>query len=102
MQVTGWEHALWELTIAERSAMDAAGLGGVSVPVLVLRGEEDPLVSDVQARRTAEAFPDAEFLTIPGAGHLPQEERPELFATAVNGFLLRRLPAEEGESGREE
>ena len=64
----------------------------MTAPTLVLRGEKDPLVSASKARATAEAIPGAEFLTIPASGHVPQEEQPELFAAAVNGFVRRRVP----------
>jgi pimeloyl-ACP methyl ester carboxylesterase len=94
MGLPGWDRALWELTLAGQIPLDATALGGLAVPTLVLRGKEDRLVSATKARATAEVIPGAEFLTIPAAGHVPQEEQPELFTAAVSGFLKRRFRAD--------
>jgi pimeloyl-ACP methyl ester carboxylesterase len=50
------------------------GLRGVKIPVLVIHGEDDPLVTISGGRATAAAVPGSELLTIPGMGHdLPEE-----------------------------
>ncbi len=49
-------------------------LKGVSVPTLVMHGEDDPLVPVEGGRDTAAAIPGAKLKTIPGWGHdLPLE-----------------------------
>ena len=54
----------------DRSAM----LREISVPTLVLHGEDDPLVPCEGGRATAECIPGAKLKTIPGWGHdLPLE-----------------------------
>ncbi|MGE5953300.1 MAG: alpha/beta fold hydrolase, partial [Qipengyuania vulgaris] len=54
----------------DRSAM----LRDITVPTLVLHGEDDPLVPCEGGRATADCIPDAKFKTIPGWGHdLPLE-----------------------------
>ena len=54
----------------DRSAM----LRDISVPTLVLHGEDDPLVPCEGGRATAECIPGAKLKTIPGWGHdLPLE-----------------------------
>nr|WP_247713387.1 alpha/beta hydrolase [Qipengyuania polymorpha] len=54
----------------DRSAM----LRDISVPTLVLHGEDDPLVPCEGGRDTANCIPDAKLTTIPGWGHdLPLE-----------------------------
>ena len=62
-------------------------LRGVSVPALVVVGEEDELspVSDAQAM--AEAIPGARLATIPAAGHMSSMEAPEEFNAALREFL---------------
>ncbi|MEV4318560.1 alpha/beta hydrolase [Actinocrispum sp. NPDC049592] len=45
------------------------GLRNVTVPALVIHGEDDPLVGVSGGRATAEAIPGAELMVIPGMGH---------------------------------
>ena len=59
----------------DRSSM----LGDITVPTLVLHGEDDPLVPCEGGRHTAECIPNARLKTIPGWGHdLPMELVDEL------------------------
>ena len=49
------------------------GLRQVTMPFLVIHGEEDPLVTVSGGRATAAAVPDAKLMLIPGMGHdLPE------------------------------
>lgn len=58
-------------------------LGRVSVPTLVLHGEDDPLVDVSGAKATAAAIPGAELRLFPGMGHdLPEPLCPE-FVEAI-------------------
>lgn len=62
-------------------------LGAVTVPTLVLTGDED--VHDIHeiADRLAAEIPNAERATIAGAGHLPSLERADDFDRVVLAFL---------------
>ena len=62
-------------------------LGTISVPTLVLSGEQDEIIPVEQARRFAAAIPGAMLITYPDVGHLPQEEIPERSAADVRRFL---------------
>lgn len=74
--------------MAERP--DRTGLlAGLSVPVLVVVGEEDTLTPPEESRSMAERIPGAELVVIPGAGHLSSLERPEAFNEALRRFLRR-------------
>ncbi|MFW2349824.1 alpha/beta fold hydrolase [Qipengyuania sp.] len=60
-------------------------LKGISVPTLVLHGEDDPLVPCEGGRDTAASIPGAKLKTIPGWGHdLPLELVDELAATIAD------------------
>ncbi|GAA3948075.1 alpha/beta fold hydrolase [Actinomadura viridis] len=61
-------------------------LRGLTVPALVVSGDEDPLSTGEDARAMVEALPDAEPVVIPQAGHLCAIERPDLFNRAVGEF----------------
>lgn len=69
---------------------DATGrLGGVSVPTLVLAGEDDILIPTALSWRLHEALPSSEWATTAG-GHACLWEHPEAFNRAVLQFLSRQ------------
>jgi pimeloyl-ACP methyl ester carboxylesterase len=67
-------------------------LPGVSVPALLIWGEEDARSPLRVAREFEAAIPGGELVLIPGAGHMSNLERPEAFNDAVRGFCRRHPP----------
>ena len=57
------------------------------VPLLIVWGERDSILPAVNGRGMAQMRRDAEFICIPGAGHLPHQEKPDLFLDALRPFL---------------
>ena len=68
-------------------------LGGFDVPVDLLWGASDKLVSVDYARRLAAQLPAARLTTIDRCGHAPQVECSERFAEALMKVLKDPLPA---------
>jgi pimeloyl-ACP methyl ester carboxylesterase len=72
-----------------------ADLAALSVPTLVMVGEQDePFL--VPSRRTAATIPGAQLVVIPDAGHSPQFENPAAWRETLVRFLdaqLRESPA---------
>lgn len=64
-----------------------ARLGSVRLSVLVLWGESDRIVEPEYGRAFAEAIPGARFELLPGTGHVPQVETPELLISGISGFV---------------
>mgnify|MGYP002785455122 CR=1 FL=1 len=64
-------------------------LGSITVPTLVIVGDEDELTPPALSEKIARGIPGAQLVTIPGAGHFPNLERPEAFNAAVVAFLSR-------------
>jgi pimeloyl-ACP methyl ester carboxylesterase len=62
----------------------------IDVPVLLLWGESDGIVTPAYGRAYAERIPGARFEVIAGAGHVPQVEQPEAFVASVARFLGER------------
>jgi pimeloyl-ACP methyl ester carboxylesterase len=62
-------------------------LAQVSVPTLVITGEEDEMIPVEESRRIAGAIPGAKLVIIPGAGHLANLEQPEAFNAELSAFL---------------
>lgn len=61
----------------------AERLSGIKAPVLVLCGESDRIAPPAYARAFAAAIPGAEYRLLPGTGHLPQLETPDLLLAAL-------------------
>lgn len=64
-------------------------LAALTVPTLILWGEQDHLVDVSGARQFAAAIAGSELVIWPDDGHLPQEEHPERTAAAIADFLAR-------------
>src|SRR5207302_6386686 len=62
-------------------------LRALTMPVLLLWGEHDPLVPVAYARYMAEEMPHAKLRVIPRAGHVPMWENPRAFNAALLSFL---------------
>jgi len=60
-----------------------ARLSGITVPTLVLWGESDRIVEPIYGQVYAAAIPGARFEILPGTGHVPQIETPELVIEAI-------------------
>lgn len=66
-------------------------IGRVKAPVLVVMGHADPDWKDplAEAAWVASNFSDVETITVPGAGHAPMLERPDIVNAASLKFLTR-------------
>ena len=62
-------------------------LGEISVPTLVVGGEEDGIITPEVVGAMAAKIPGARHVTIPRTGHLSNLEAPEKFNAAVAEFL---------------
>jgi 3-oxoadipate enol-lactonase len=80
----GWIGAL-EAMKNRRDQTDL--LPTISVPTLVVVGENDALVPVDVAERMAKAIPGARLEVVPGAGHVANLESPEVFNRVFADFL---------------
>ncbi|WP_404539445.1 alpha/beta fold hydrolase [Bradyrhizobium sp. USDA 223] len=62
-------------------------LGSISVPTLLLSGSKDNNAPAPMMAKTATYIPGAEYVELPGVGHLANLERPEAFDEALGRFL---------------
>jgi pimeloyl-ACP methyl ester carboxylesterase len=69
----------------------------IRTKAMVLGGRQDGPSFPEDARRAAETLPNAELVLIPGAGHNPHEETPEI----VNAELIRFLSSDPDEPASE-
>jgi pimeloyl-ACP methyl ester carboxylesterase len=87
LQVNNWDKALWYLTVSSQESGLAERVGELTLPTLVITGDDDRIVPTEQSLQLADALPKAELVVIPQCGHLPHEEHPDLFMQAVTEFL---------------
>ena len=93
--MAGWDLA-WGALLT-RSLYDpveiSKHLSEVTQPALVITGADDAIVPVADTRAAAETLPNAELVTLPGCGHVVQEECPEQVAAAIRDWLDARTPA---------
>lgn len=80
--IAGTPHYMFDPTLRGR-------LGEMRVPVLVLWGESDRVVTASYGRAFAAAIPGATFELVAEAGHLPQLEQPTETFQRIDSFLAR-------------
>lgn len=73
----------WETPVEEAKAK----LSRLRTPTLVIAGELDQLTPPATQKALAEAIPGARLELIPGAGHVPNLEQPELWNRLALEFL---------------
>ncbi len=87
LRAENWDRALWELTKASQQSDLSARIGEITMPSLVITGDDDRIVPTEQSIRLGREIPQAELVVIPDCGHLPHEECPGPFLDAVQSFL---------------
>ncbi len=88
LQIIGWEKAFWNFNKAPRRTGIDQNLAGLTMPTLVITGDNDEVVATADSVRAAGEIPGAQLVVIENCGHLPNEEKPQEFLTAVAAFLL--------------
>lgn len=71
----------------EQRPFSAQELGALTVPTVIIWGEEDDLIPLSSGRWLAARIPEARLEVLAGIGHLPMEEAPDATATMVDRFL---------------
>lgn len=87
LQIIGWERAFWEFNKAPRALDVAKRLSEITIKTLVITGDNDQIVPTDNSIRLAGELPSAELVVIEQTGHLPNEENPKEFATAIIRYI---------------
>ena len=66
-------------------------LACIAIPTLCLAGEHDRNASPAVMQRMASRIPGAQYLLLPGAGHIANMEQPAAFNAAVLAFLQQHF-----------
>jgi pimeloyl-ACP methyl ester carboxylesterase len=91
LQVTGWDEALLNqlrMTNLTSDPLKASQIAAISVPVMIVWGEEDTWVPLAVGERLRELLPESTWHVYPQAGHLVQEEAAADFNRDLLAFLM--------------
>jgi pimeloyl-ACP methyl ester carboxylesterase len=61
----------------------------IKLPTLILVGDADVISPPKEMQAIAAAIPGAEFVVVPGSGHMTTMEQPETVNSALNNFFAR-------------
>lgn len=86
-RIDGWDRALWDFVLASRHIDLPAQVGDLTLPTLIITGDNDRVVPTKQSLRLAAELPGAALEVVPECGHLPQEECPDETMAAIITFL---------------
>ncbi|MEO1028277.1 MAG: alpha/beta hydrolase [Pseudomonadota bacterium] len=83
----GHRAGLMAILSEERSPATFTALARMRVPTLILHGEFDNLVPVSSGKKFADAIPNAQLVIYEETGHLPHEERTDMFAEHMRTFI---------------
>jgi len=87
LEIKGWERAFWEFNKAPRSLELVGRLDQVAMPTLIITGDDDRVVATSDSVKLSGEIEASRLEIIPNSGHLPNEEKPQLFTDAIISFL---------------
>ncbi|KAF8389044.1 hypothetical protein HHK36_025729 [Tetracentron sinense] len=95
--VEGWDEALHEIVrLSFETVLPSQNAASLlkaveDLPVLVVAGAEDALISLKSAQAMASKFKNSRLVAVSGCGHLPHEECPKALLAALSPFITRLL-----------
>ena len=87
LQIQNWDRAFYESTFAPDYPELRPLLPQLTVPTLIVAGEEDRLIRSWYFEAVATEIPGAALELIPQCGHVPEEECPDPFMERIKSFL---------------
>lgn len=86
LRAHNWDRALYEFSFAPRPAPLRERMGELTMPVLIITGDDDRIVPTASSVTLAQEF-NFPLTVLPACGHVPQEECPQDFMSAVHRFI---------------
>lgn len=96
LTIEDWELALLGIVRDSNKNELPEPLSEITEPTLIIWGEHDTWVAPANGERLLVGLPDAELAIVPDSGHLPMEERPDMFNTLLLSFLEKGTVREGG------
>ncbi len=66
----------------------------ISVPTLVIVGDQDAISPPAEMKAIADAIPNAHYVVIPNSGHMTTMENPDAVNEAMLGFITQLAPGQ--------
>lgn len=82
---------MWQLLRHSVRRAVEQGLPAIEAPVLIVRGEHDPVAGQEWVEAMHRLITDSELCVLPGAGHAPNYSQPEELAEVIRPFVARCL-----------
>lgn len=88
-KMVNWDVAFWQFTVgANQDNINVLNtVQQVTIPTLVIAGEQDQIVPPAEQTQLAQALPQATLITLAACGHVPHDECPVSLAAAVAPWL---------------
>jgi pimeloyl-ACP methyl ester carboxylesterase len=87
LHAENWDRALWEMSRAAEISDLRERLREISIPTMIITGDDDRIVPAANSRKLGLEIPRSQFVLISSCGHVPHEECPEDFLSALHVFL---------------
>lgn len=91
LRLPGNRAALSNLATMPRTDSDWNNIGGVTVPTLIVWGDEDQIIPMAQGNKFLDAISGSEFISYADIGHLPMIEAPKRLSKDIIRFLEQSL-----------
>jgi pimeloyl-ACP methyl ester carboxylesterase len=85
-KIKNWDKALWYFSKSTYSVDFAKNLPSLSMPVMIVSGDDDKIVSESDSKRLHANIPNSKYTVMPNCGHLPHEEYPQQFMEILVDF----------------
>ena len=86
-RVDDWDTAFWQFTLASQPLNLVPRLSSITLPTLVVTGDDDRIVPTEESLELARVIPNAELAVIAACGHVPHDECPDQFMEMVGIWL---------------
>jgi pimeloyl-ACP methyl ester carboxylesterase len=86
-QIEHWDRSLFEFILAARPLEQLLEFETITTPTLLITGDDDNILGTDVNMSLERTMPNSRMTVIPECGHIPQEECPEEFHTAVIEFI---------------
>lgn len=87
LKAENWDRGYWEFTASSKPTELASRIKDIKMPALVITGDNDKIIPKERSIKTANDLPNAKLVVIPNCGHVPHEECPADFLSAVKSFM---------------
>ncbi len=87
LRVKNWDYGLYRIVSANNQVDFINRISEIKLRVLIINGENDTIVKPEDSEKLSDMITNSKFVSIDECGHIPHEEKPEVFVHAVRSFI---------------